>query len=71
MPVCCQGLSDTADGSGAPDQRITTELRLSASTRSGTGQGIDPVPRENHFAKFRSDSKESSDGSMDTPLAFK
>lgn len=42
VPVCCQGLSDMADGRGAPDHRMTTELRLSASACPGA-QAWEPI----------------------------
>lgn len=45
---------------------------LCTNPSRGTGQGTDPAPRENVFARFRSEStQENSDGSMDTLLAFK
>lgn len=61
----------------APHHR-TRDLCTNPSRGTGqccsalTGQGTDPAPRENVFARFRSEStQENSDGSMDTPLAFK
>lgn len=66
-----------ADGSSIPEQRMHTAPHhrtqdLCTNSSRDIAQGTDPVPRENVFARFRSEStQEKNDSSMDTPLTFK
>lgn len=66
-----------ADGSSIPEHQMHTVPHhrtqdLCTNLSRDTAQGTDPLPRENVFARLRSEStQENSDSSVDTPLAFK
>lgn len=59
VPVCCQGLSDTAGGSSVPEHRMDSaphqELGVSAPTPLGHRAGNKSRPQGKCFARFRSE----------------